>query len=74
MWLEEYGYQRKHKNPLIHPLERIYYEYFLLPVKRISAMLKNTKGHKDALIKMKIYFSLRMSGNFRTEYDGSGKL
>lgn len=65
--LETYGYIRKNTTPVIYPLERIFYDKLMYPLKKIRAMLINSTGHKEAFIKMKIYNSLRLGWYLRHE-------
>ena len=57
--LEHYGYERQLLHPRISALEAMQFRYLEHPPQKLYAMLKNRKGHIDALRRLKIYLRLR---------------
>lgn len=52
--LKKHGYELSHRHPEISLLEKLYREYVEKFPPKAWAMLKNKKGHKDALIRLRI--------------------
>ena len=57
--LERYGYKMQLTKPKVSALEILNCKYFEHPPRKLIAMLKNHKGHIDALQRMKIYSRLK---------------
>lgn len=58
--LKDYGYPTLRPDARITPAQRLYYQYILHPPKRILAMLRNTKGWADSLIRLKVLTRLML--------------
>lgn len=59
-FLKKYDYDCVHESASISELEKFKINYLEHPPRRIWSMLKNTKGHRDALRLKYIYFRLRL--------------
>lgn len=57
--LKQYNYECVLESPRISELEKLKIKYIEHPPRRIWSMLKNTKGHREALRLKCIYFRLR---------------
>lgn len=57
--LERYGYESQLATPRISALEATQYRYLEHPPQKLYAMIKNHKGHIDALRRLQIYLRLR---------------
>ena len=59
-YLKKYGYELgQDEGVSLTTLQTAYYRFLSSPVLKLRAMLKNTKGHRDALIRLKIFLRLR---------------
>ncbi len=58
--LKKYQYDCMHESASISELEKLKIKYVEHPPRRIWSMLKNTKGHREALRLKYIYFRIRL--------------
>lgn len=63
--LKKFGYELATGNKEISSTEKIFQSYVIHPPKKIKAMLKNKKGHRDALIIQKIKLRLLIDYYFQ---------
>lgn len=60
-YLKEYGYEVVNIDSQISFIDDFYLGKIISPTKKILAMIKNRKGHKDSLIKLFIKLRLKLS-------------
>jgi len=65
-FLQEYGYEcATGHSASLHPFCLCYYRFVETPFLKVIAMLKNRKGHRDALIRLGIYLRLYCVDRFQ---------
>lgn len=58
-YLQKYNYKLATIEPKISKIENFYYSKIYSPIKKIIAMLKNSKGQKDSIIKLFIQLRVK---------------
>lgn len=58
-YLQKYNYKLATIEPKISKIENFYYSKIYSPIKKIIAMLKNSKGQKDSMIKLFIQLRVK---------------
>ena len=66
-FLDYYGYDRKLYRPQLPNLERVWIQYIEHPPRKVLSMIRNGKGHIDAIRRLKIHLGLKMSSFTNTE-------